>query len=162
MAADALSRFVWGEDEKDEWEERRIREVMLEKITRQVGPIEVDAMAHEDGRNAVASKWFSKAAQPFEEEWGQDVVWRAPPSHMCGRVGRFLRTRVKEGKAGKPLLLLPAVEWAQGGEGRSRWKAIWSFPRGTRLWRPVRGFPPPGEGAVMSQQMWVVVTSLKQ
>ena len=162
VVADALSRFVWGEEEKDEWEERRIREVMLEKVIRQTGRIEVDAMAHEDGRNAVASKWFSKINQPFEEEWGKQWVWWAPPSHMCGRVGRFLRTRVREGKAGRPLLLLPAEEWGMGGEGWEGWKIVWKFPRGTRLWRPVRGFPPPREEETTTRQLWMVVTSWKQ
>ena len=42
--------------------------------SRLTGPVEVDAMAQEEGRNAVTSKWFSKGAQSFEEGWGKEWI----------------------------------------------------------------------------------------
>ena len=60
------------------------------------------------------------------------------------------------------MLLLPAEEWGMGGEGWNGWEIVWKFPRGTRLWRPVRGFPPPRENEATIQQVWVVVTSVEQ
>ena len=118
-------------------------------------------MAHEDGRNAVAARWHSKVRQPFVEEWGREVVWWAPPTHLGRVVGRFLRKKAKENKAGKPVLLIPAEEWVRGGEGWNGWRIAWEYPPGTRLWRPVRGFPPPREDEMMTKEKWVVVTTTK-
>ena len=152
---------MWEEEELDEWEERRIREAMLDKVVGRTGRFQVDAMAHEDGRNSVAGRWYSKRNQPFEEEWKGEKVWWAPPRHMCRRVARFLRSKVREGTAGKPALLIPAAVWAQERGSWVGWELVWSFPRGTKLWRPVRECPPPKEDEAVCKETWVVVMPTK-
>ena len=156
-----MSRFMWEEEELDEWEERRVREAMLEKVAKQTGRLDVDAMAHEDGRNAVAEKWYSKRAQPFEEEWKEETAWRAPPRHMCRQVAKFLRSRVKEKRAGRPALMIPAAERVQERGNWEGWRTAWRFPRGTKLWRPARGYPPPREDETTSREARAVAIPSK-
>ena len=84
-------------------------------------------------------------------------MWWAPPRHMCRQVAKFLRSRTKEKRAGKPVLLMPAAEWVQGRGSWEGWKTVWEFPTGTKLWRPVRGFPPPREDEAVCKEVWVVV-----
>ena len=98
----------------------------------------MDTMAHEDGRNAADERRFSKHKQPFSEERDSEVVWWAPPNHLLRDAGMFVMRKAKQGRAGKPVLLTTAEEWAlEAYVGRMEGGA--EVPPGNRVAAPSAG-----------------------
>ena len=136
ITPDALSRYFIDTAFSDKCPHRSLRKRLFQCIARENKFVfTMDAMAADDGHNALLERFCSPSNPFFEEPIDNEFLWVFPPLDLIGLTLKFLVDTKREGVKFSCCVLVPEQSSASWFKYLSHFSPIKRFNPGTDMFR---------------------------